>query len=90
MARCSIIAMVDDHGRIVAAQLNDGTRSKDKDQPSEFRIMPSSGQREVRFDVPEEVLQLSGTSLHRFFSNVKVSGDGKAQVPKFRVERLAH
>lgn len=67
-----IQAIVDDLGHILAAQFDGGKAQDDEVTPSsELLLLP--GQRRVEFEAPDEIRDLSGPDLTRYFAHVEVS-----------------
>lgn len=80
-------AIVDESGRVVGAQLgSERADGDDQDTPS-AELLPLPGQRVVEMDVPDEVEQLSGVDLARFFSQVEVSWPATVRLPRIEVRR---
>lgn len=86
------IAVVDEKGRVMAAQFGAPSREDgdaDQETPaSELRPLP--GHQLVEMEVPDELEQLSGEEMARFFSHVKVSWPADVRVPKVEVVRGGH
>jgi hypothetical protein len=83
-AMARVLAIVDEAGRVMGAQF--GVARGDEATPS-AELMPLPGQRVVQMDVPDEVEQLSGVHLTRFFSQVEVSWPATVNVPRIEVVR---
>ena len=80
-----IVVITNLHGRVLAAELpSDGKVDVSEDEPI-ARILPMEGQRSIAVDVPREVLNLPGPSLHRFFSELQIRWPADVQVPKVEI-----
>jgi hypothetical protein len=88
MAR--VMAIVDQEGRVMAAQFGDPRAEKDADETPSAQLLPMSGQRVMQIDIPDEVERLPGPDLHRFFSQVEVSWPATVNVPRIEVVRRPH
>jgi hypothetical protein len=81
-----ILAIVDEGGRVMAAQFGVAQESADEETPSE-ELLPLPGQRRVEMDVPDEIEHLSGADLTRFFSHVEVVWPSEVTLPQIEVRR---
>jgi hypothetical protein len=86
----TILAIVDENGRVVAAQFGPSRAEVDEEQTPSARLAPLPGQRVVQMDIPDEIEQLSDPDLSRFFSRVQVSWPATANVPRVEVVRRPH
>lgn len=84
-----VLAIVDDGGRILAAQF-DLDRGKADDETPSAELLALPGQRQIEFDVPDEVEQLSGPDLTHFFSHVQTSWPAKVSTPRIEVIKRSH
>ncbi|WP_147258778.1 hypothetical protein [Pseudonocardia hierapolitana] len=83
-------AIVDMSGRILAAQI-DAERANDAngDMPS-AELVQLPGQRTVEMDVPDEIRDLSGPELSRFFYHVEIVWPATVNVPRIEIVGEAH
>jgi hypothetical protein len=88
MAR--VMAIVDENGRVMAAQFGAPRAEDDDEQTPSAQLLPLPGQRVVEMDIPDEVEQLSGPDLSRFFSHVEVSWPATVKLPRIEVVRRSH
>jgi len=86
--KTKIVVIADLHGRILAAQTPETTKSESKDHPPDALITPLEGQRAVNMEVPGEVMSLPGPDLHRYFSEVKIACNGEVQLPEIAVAKM--
>lgn len=84
-----VLAIVDDNGRILAAQFDLG-QEKEGDETPSAALLTLPGQRHVEFDVPDEVEHLSGPDLTHYFSHVQTSWSAEVSTPKIEVIRKNH
>jgi hypothetical protein len=87
-AKLNVIA--DHRGRVVAAELARDISSAGEDKAPRGALVALEGQRHITFDVPAEVLALSGPELHRLLSKVKIHFDGRVDLPKIKITRMKH
>jgi hypothetical protein len=84
------ITIVDEHGQILAAQVQTPRQDDGGDEPPTTRMQPLSGQRVVEIEVPDELEELTGQDLHRFFARVEISSPATVSVPRIEVVRERH
>jgi hypothetical protein len=85
-----VMAIVDENGHVIAAQFG-ATRAEDDDEETpSAELLPLPGQRVVQMEVPDELEQLSGLDLGRFFSQVEVSWPATVKIPRIEVVRRPH
>lgn len=84
-----VLAIVDDGGRILAAQF-DLDKEKGDDETPSAALLTLPGQRQVEFDVPDEIEHLSGPDLTHFFSHVQTSWPAEVSIPRIEVIRRNH
>lgn len=80
-------ATTDDDGRILAAQFGQGQGKVDDETPL-AELLPLPGQRQVEFEVADEIEHLSGPDLTHYFSHVKASWSAEVSTPKIEVIQL--
>lgn len=85
-----IMGIVDQNGRVVAAQLGAERARDDDEEAPEGRLLPLPGQRMIEMDVPDEIGRLSGPDLFHFFSQVEVSWPAAVNLPRIEVVRRSH
>ncbi|HVO75888.1 MAG TPA: hypothetical protein VMT35_17830 [Ignavibacteriaceae bacterium] len=83
-SKIKILVITDLQGRILAAEMNQNKSNK-KDEPYSS-LIPIKNQRSVTIEVPEEILELPGPSLQRYFSNVKITFPAEVVLPKTKIE----
>jgi hypothetical protein len=81
------MAIVDQNGRVMAAQFGAPRARDDDEQTPSAQLLPSPGQRVVEMDIPDELERLSGPDLFRFFSQVEVSWPATVKLPRIEVVR---
>jgi hypothetical protein len=85
-----IMSIVDQNGRVVAAQLGAERAQDDDEEAPAGRLLPLPGQRMVEMDVPDEIGRLPGPDLFHFFSQVEVSWPASVNLPRIEVVRRPH
>lgn len=81
----SIVAVVDLKGRVVGAQLAETPKQSGTTDYPAAGILPAEGQREVRINVPREILELPGPDLQRFLNHVKVHWPAEVELPEMEI-----
>lgn len=82
-----INVIVDSGGRIVAAEIPGHRDEEGSGEGPSVALAPLDGQRALTIEAPVELAELSGSDLHRFFSEVRVVWPAKVEMPKFKVVR---
>jgi len=59
-----------------------------KEQSPSGHLVALGGQKVFEIKLPREAMELSGTDLHRYFSEVKINPDGQVKLPKIKIERM--
>jgi hypothetical protein len=85
----TVMAIVDEAGRILAAQFGAQPAEGDNETPLS-QLLPAPGQRMVQMDVPDEIEQLPGPELSRFFAHVEVTWAATIDVPRVEIVRRSH
>ena len=84
-ATTEMVVLLDLRGRVLAAELAGAVGASNTDTAPSFRLVPLEGQRAVRVQVPQEVLELPGPCLHSFFADVQVRWPVDIQLPKVEI-----
>jgi hypothetical protein len=87
MANLQVHAVVDEHGRVIAATLGDHGADRAAAEAPSVSLRPIRGQRHVTFDAPAQAAELAGDHLERFFSLLSVSWPADVRVPHVEVIR---
>ncbi len=82
-AKLSVI--VDEQGKVLAAQLTPQSTSPERGEGPFARLAPLQNQRELTIELPAEVLKLTGEEIQKLFSSLRVGQDGKVKLPDIKV-----
>jgi hypothetical protein len=81
-----LLALVDLEGHVLAAQLSDQRNdAQNQDGPNAVGFEPLAGQRVISLEVPQEVMELPGSDLHLFLSDIKVNWPADIRLPELKV-----